>query len=265
MDPVPKENEHIDVTVDGNDADIDIPDTRTKAKSKSRSTKGKKQQYIAEFKEAVAEPKIGEKLNIQEVIGDKVKEEIPPIFENQTLGTKSIDIVVNTEETIKDESSSKNENDIVNLFMKYISSHSLNNEISIKLDNKTRDCFMFILQNYPDDLNGFDKLLEVVFQDCKIDIEDMPEIIRLCNKINILVSKTNIDYKTSIECSRLILKFTIRVLIFEKKIKIEEDKIHIFLKGFDNLVDVCLDMLIESKTLENGCNSFFKKLLCKKK
>jgi hypothetical protein len=105
----------------------------------------------------------------------------------------------------------------------------------------------------------------MMFEDCKIDMKDLPHLIKLCSKIYNLVRKTDIDHKHAIECARLILKFTVRVLITENKIKIEYYDIVSFLNGFDNLVDVCLDMLIQSETVEKGCNSFFKKLLGKKK
>lgn len=238
------------------------------------------QQPVAEEPVALVEKHVAEEPVVDKHVGEEPLVEIPlveiplveqPIAEPKETSNKTIsmeeldqpnhqvhDDVVKTQEIIDNKN-------IIDLLKDIINNASITENVSIKLDDKTKKCFMYILQTYPNDLDGFDKLIQIVIEDSKIDMQDLPVIINLCSKTHSLISKTNVDYKSAIECSRLVLKFTIRVLINEKKINIEYDKISSFLNGFDNLIDVCLDMLIEAKTVENRCNTFFKKLLCKKK
>lgn len=268
MDNSPKLNELVD---------IDPSEQYSKKKNQNRSTKNRKTKAILEFKQAVSEeapsnqPILEEEVVVVQpiVVQSIVEQEIaePKEETNHIVSTEEINITDNKSDNnndVKDNDTIDNKN-IVDLFKDSINNHSIVEKVSVKLDEKTKDCFMYILQTYPDDLDGFNKLILMAIEDGKMDMQDLPVIINLCRKIYELISKTNVDYKTAIECSRLILKFIIRILINEKKIKIRNDNIPSFLNGFDNLVDVCLDMLIERRIIENGCSSFFKKMLCKKR
>lgn len=232
MDSKPKENELVDI-------DIDPAEPFSKKKHRYRS-KPRKSKAMSEFKKSVSEEPITNQ--------DEPKEQTNKATSMGEQENKIVD-----------------DKNIVDLLKETINNSSITDNVSIKLDNKTKECLIFILETYPNELDGFDRLIKMAIKNCKIDINDLHIIIALCSKIQSLVSKTNLDFKTSIECSRMVLKFIIRVLIIEKKIKIEDEQIETYLKAVDNLVDVCLDMLLESKNVEKGCNSFFKKLLCKKK
>jgi len=183
--------------------------------------------------------------------------------ENNVLKNEAI-VSLNDHEIVDTKEENVNKLSLVELLKQYITNKTLMNDIELNLDERTKICLMFILQTYPRELYGIDKLVELVIADGKIDINDLPLIIKFCGTIYGLVKNANMDHKTAIDISCIILKFIMRVLLSEKKIKLDNtDKMH-FIKSFDCLVDECFAILKQNEIVQKGCDTFFKKMLCKK-
>jgi hypothetical protein len=285
---------------EANDLIVSISN-RVEVNKKTKSSKGRKRKNVDEFNEAVTQVIKEEVVTSKEEVVDPKEEVVDPkeevvdpkeevvTLKEEVVTPKEEEIVTSNEEEVvrsKEEEviSSKEEvitrlNDeeivvskeehvkeliFVELLKQYITNKYLMDNIELKLDDRTKICLMFILQTYPYELYDIDKLVEVVIADGKIDINDLPFIIKFCGKVYELVKNTNMDYKTALDISCVILKFIIRVLVAEKKIKLDNtDTIH-FIQCFDSLVDQCFSILKQNVVVQNGCISFVKNMLCKK-
>lgn len=249
----------------------------------TKNSKGIKRKYVDDFNDAIKQvikedivipteeevvsPKDDE-VDVpkeEEIVTPKEEEEVVTSNEDKNIALNDEAILsLNDNEILDTKKEKVKELNFVDLLKQYITNKTLMNDIEVKLDERTKTCLMFILHTYPHELNGIHKLVELVIADGKINIDDLPVIIKFCGTVYKLVKKTNMDYKTSIEFSSLILKFIIRVLLAEKKLNIDIADILLFIECFDSLVDECFDILKQNEVIEKKCTFFFKKFLCKK-
>ena len=122
-----------------------------------------------------------------------------------------------------------------------------------------------ILSVSPDCFNDIEKATNIIIKDGKIDSKDIPQfmiIIQNIYRIIYSLKDSKVNSKNRSEITKMILKYTLRLLVLERKIKIEEDKQTDFLADCDNLIDACIDLLNFQRSVRTkGC---LKKIFSKK-
>jgi hypothetical protein len=153
---------------------------------------------------------------------------------------------------------------ISDMLKEVISNNEKLKELSLDIDNQTRDTLVYLLDKYPEYFSNFKTLVELIIEDGKININDITNIIKLLTKLYELIKNIKLDYETSLKVSGDILKFVIHYLIKERKIVLMKMEEAVVLSSIDMLIDTCLELMRQNKQIEKGCSSFLKKLMCKK-
>jgi len=153
---------------------------------------------------------------------------------------------------------------LADILKELISNNEKLNELSLNIDNQTRDVLTYLLDKYPEYFSNFQTLIELIIEDGKININDITNIIKLLTRLYELIKNINLDYETSLKVSGDILKFVIHYLIKEKKIVLMKMEEAIVLSSINMLIDTCLELMRQNKQIEKGCSYFLKKLMCKK-
>ena len=110
-----------------------------------------------------------------------------------------------------------------------------------------------ILSASPDCFNDIEKAVNEIIKDGKIDSKDIPQFIIIVQKLyQIIYSLKDIklDSKKRSECTTNVLKYTIHLLVLERKIKIEEDLEAQFMTDCDALIDACISLLSFPKSIK---------------
>lgn len=159
---------------------------------------------------------------------------------------------------------SKHVVDLANVLKQLLSNNETFKKCSFKIDDQTKETFIYILDKYPEYFSEFKTILELIIEDGKLNIDDFTNIIKLLTKLYELVKTLKLDYDTSLKVSGDILKFILYYLIEEKKMKITNKDESAVSSSINTLIDACIELLRQNKQIEKGCNSFFKKLMCRK-
>lgn len=139
-------------------------------------------------------------------------------------------------------------------------------QLNLNLNAEMTDCLLFILNNHPDYFSDFGKLLSLILEDGKINMNDIPYIHLLVSKTYEFVHhfKKNIkninDEKTFEVCAN-IMKIVFHVLIMKNVINIKYDNKEVLVSTFDSIIDSSVHLVKLSNVLNNkGCTcfSFFK-------
>jgi hypothetical protein len=155
--------------------------------------------------------------------------------------------------------------EFMNLLELLVKADKIKTEISITLDDKTRECFLHIIKNNPEYFSDFEKIFMLILEDNKIDIDDIPHITKLITKIYIIVNnlkKLKLKDNEKLSISSIILKFIIEVLVREKKINIGSFDSEQFLSTIHDLIDSCVSLIELNGTLGEkscGCLTIFNK------
>jgi len=155
--------------------------------------------------------------------------------------------------------------EFMNLLELLVKADKIKTEISIALDDKTRQCFLHIIKNHPEYFSDFEKIFMLILADNKIDIDDVPHITKLITKLYIIVNslkqyKLKDDEKLTV--SSIILKFIIEVLVREKKINIGTFETEFFLNTIHELIESCVSLIELNGILGQkscGCLTIFNK------
>lgn len=135
------------------------------------------------------------------------------------------------------------------------------NKISVKLTPEIIDVVNKIISLTPNTLTDIEKAAIEIIKDSKIDSKDIPQLIIVVQRIYQVIytlKDTKFDTKKRSEVTSSILKFTIHLMVLERKIKVDDDKQADFLKDCDILVDSCVGLLSFPKSLKTKkCFKFF--------
>lgn len=149
--------------------------------------------------------------------------------------------------------------EFINLLEILVKTDGIKSEINIKLTDKTRVGFLYIIKSHPEFFSDFEKTIVLILADNKIDIDDLPHLTKLIIQLYKIIHtlkqiKYTDDEKLNV-CSTII-KFIIQVMVKEKKINMcdlsEED----FLVKIEEFIDSCIGLIEISKILKGttcGC------------
>jgi hypothetical protein len=131
---------------------------------------------------------------------------------------------------------------------------------------ETLSMLQYVLNNYPDNITNIHTQLNAILDDGKINISDVPLVIKLVSSIyNLLLEKKNElkdPSKIVDECS-VVLKMSVYVLVKSDNIstgKMSQDE---FIMNFNNIVDSCF-LIMKPKAPEivndvkTHCSKFFR-------
>lgn len=150
----------------------------------------------------------------------------------------------------------------VKTLLELLVSEEIKKKVNFPLNDNVTDVINKVLKHTPDFLNDIEKTIVEIFKDNKIDSNDVPNLIISLQKLYKLIYKSKdikLDSKKSAEVCESVLKFIIRVLVEERKIKLDEDKKAAFLELIDKLIESCISLLVFSKIIKTS--SCLKKIL----
>lgn len=117
----------------------------------------------------------------------------------------------------------------------------MKDKFQIVVSTETLCMLNYILNNYPEDITSIHTQLNAILDDGKINISDVPLIIKLISSIyNLILQKKDEIIKDPVnECS-VILKMTFYVLIKTENIAIGKMSQEESIITFNNIIDSCL-------------------------
>jgi hypothetical protein len=115
-------------------------------------------------------------------------------------------------------------------------------KFQIVITPETLSMLEYVLNNYPDDITNIHIQLNTILDDGKINISDVPSIIKLMSSVyNLLLQKRD-EFKDPEriiqECS-IILKMTFYVLVKSENVSTGKISQEEFITIFNNIVDSC--------------------------
>ena len=119
-------------------------------------------------------------------------------------------------------------------------------KLNIQLDEKTQSIINKVLKISPGFLSEIETVFIEIVKDNKIDSNDIPNLITLVQKIYELIYKAkevHLDSKKTAEFCGSLLKFMVRKLVEERKIKIDEENKVEFFALTDKLINSCISLL----------------------
>jgi hypothetical protein len=151
--------------------------------------------------------------------------------------------------------------EFINLIEMLVKTDKIKSEITIELDQNTRDCFMKIIKENPEFFGDFEKTFILILEDNKIDIDDVPHLTLLISKLfKILTCQNNkkISKDEKINMCSTIIKFIIHILVKENKINIGSFSKEEFLDKIEKSIDSCIDLIKLNIIMEPvKCGCFF--------
>lgn len=151
------------------------------------------------------------------------------------------------------------EQTLVELVKKSLENEDMKKKIAIQLSPEVTSVINNIISLTPDTLTDIEKAVIEIIKDGKIDSKDIPNLIVVIQRIYQFIyslKKVKFDAKKRTTITSEVLKYILRVLVLERKIKIDEDpeKLYEFYTQVDALIDSCVDLLSYSKSLKTkGC------------
>jgi len=142
----------------------------------------------------------------------------------------------------------------------------IDEEIKLKalvLNKDYVDVINILVKKTPTLFNDIEKSIYEIMKDGKVDSNDIPHLIKIIQKLyesifNLKGVKLSNEKQTAI-CSEL-LKNVFKIMIKERKIKLELNKQEQFLEQFNKLIESCAGLLSFQKILKSrGCFSCFSK------
>lgn len=191
-------------------------------------------------------------------------------IKTEVIENENIELVEN-KDVKKELEKTKSLNDVYHIaeFMSLlellVKADKIKTEITVELNDKTRECFLYIIKNHPEFFSDFEKIFMLILEDNKIDIDDIPHITKLITKLYVIVHNlklVKLKEEDKLHISSVILKFIIQVLVKEKKINIGNFEVDFFLNKIEELIDSCVNLIELNGTLgvkPCGCFSLFKK------
>jgi hypothetical protein len=186
-------------------------------------------------------------------------EPIPAPTPEPTPDNTSDKTFIYDSEPITDIVSNIIEQTFVDLVKKSLENEDMKKQISITLTPEVISVINNIISLSPNTVTDIEKVSIEIIKDGKIDSNDVPNLIVIIQRIyQLIYSLKTANKKTRAETTATILKYILRLLVLERKIKIDEDKQEAFFSQTDLLIDSCIGLLSYSKLIKTkGC---FKKL-----
>ena len=151
----------------------------------------------------------------------------------------------------------------INLIEMLVKTDEIKTDITIKLNDKTRLGFLYIIKSNPEFFSDFEKTIILILADNKIDIEDLPYLTDLIIKLyEIIHSLKQFKYTNDekLDICSTIIKFIIQVMVKERKINMLGLNENDFLEKIEGLIDSCIGLIKINKIVEGvkcGCFGFF--------
>ena len=145
----------------------------------------------------------------------------------------------------------------VKMIIETLVAYESKTKINIQLDEKTQSIINKVLKFSPGVLTEIELVFIEIVKDNKIDSADIPNFIVLVQKLYELIYKAkdiHLDSEKTAEVCGTILKFIVRKLVEERKIKIDEENKVVFFLLTDKLIDSCVSLLKFPKLVKGaGC------------
>lgn len=192
-----------------------------------------------------------------------------PIYK-ETEKMNSLETVISVSETKNAvEGVGVSDSPLTNLFLSILKAQNpeLVSDLKLNLNKEMVDCLLFILNSHPSYFSEFGKLLSLILEDGKINLNDVPYITLIVSKTYEFVHhfKKNIKHindEKAFEVCANIMKTVFHVLVMKNVIHIHsaENKLGL-ISTFDSVVDSCVNLVKLNHILNNkgcSCFSFFK-------
>ena len=134
----------------------------------------------------------------------------------------------------------------VKMIIETLVSYECGPKLNIQLDEKTQSIINKVLKISPGFLTEIETVFIEIVKDNKIDSNDIPNLITLVQKIYELIYKAkeiHLDSKKTAEFCGSLLKFMVRKLVEERKIKIDDENKVAFFALTDKLINSCISLL----------------------
>jgi hypothetical protein len=139
----------------------------------------------------------------------------------------------------------------------------------IEVTGETVSILEYVLNNYPSDITNIHNQLNIILEDGKININDIPTVIQLVTSMYDLLLQKKRDFKDPNkiihECV-FILKIVFYVLVKSGKIqtpfKMTEKE---FILSFNKIIDSCFLIIKRTSEIEDMQSCFAKLFTCFKK
>jgi hypothetical protein len=145
----------------------------------------------------------------------------------------------------------------VKMIIESLVSYECKTKLNIQLDEKTQSIINKIVKLSPGFLTELESVFIEIVKDNKIDSKDIPDMIVLVQKLYELIYKAkdiHLDSEKTAEACGTLLKFIVRKLVEERKIKIDEENNVAFFSLTDKLIDSCVSLLNFPKLVKGtGC------------
>jgi hypothetical protein len=142
----------------------------------------------------------------------------------------------------------------VDIVKKTIENEVVNDKIKMILSPEVKNVINNLISLTPDTLTDIEKAIVDIVKDNKIDSKDIPNLIIVIQRIYQFIyslGANKFDAKKRAEITAASLKFVIRVLLLNDKIKLNPEKTQEeFLNQIDVLIDSCVGLLSFSKTIK---------------
>ena len=149
------------------------------------------------------------------------------------------------------------EETLVEFIKKSIENDDINNKISIKLTPETITIIKNIIKVSPSSFLDIEKGINEVIKDGKINSKDIPQliiIIQVLYRQFYSLQHVALDSVKRSELVSSVLKYIIRLMVLERKIKVEKENEEEFYKETDILIDSCVSLLSFQKSIKTkGC------------
>jgi hypothetical protein len=145
----------------------------------------------------------------------------------------------------------------VKMILESLVSYECKTTLNIQLDAKTQSIINKVLKVSPEFLTEIETVFIEIVKDNKIDSNDIPNLITIVQKLYELIYKAkdiHLDSEKTAEACGTLLKFIVRSLVEERKVKIDEENKVAFFALTDKLIDSCISLLNFPKLVKgSGC------------
>lgn len=154
------------------------------------------------------------------------------------------------------------EQTFIDLVKKSLETEEMKNKFSIPLTPEVIRIINNIIEVTPNILTDIEKAMMETIKDGKIDSKDIPNLIIIIQSLYQFIyslKDVKFDAKKRADITASSLKVILRLLVLERKIKIDEENQEEVLSQINTLIDSCISLLNYSKSLKP--KSCFKKFL----
>ena len=145
------------------------------------------------------------------------------------------------------------EQTIIDLVKKSLETEEMKNKFSIPLTPEVIRIINNIIEVTPNILTDIEKAMMETIKDGKIDSKDIPNLIIIIQSLYQFIyslKDVKFDAKKRADITASSLKVILRLLVLERKIKIDEENQEEVLSQINTLIDSCISLLNYSKSLK---------------